>query len=56
MGNNHNRWFGKNKRKVIFLGLENSGKSTFLSYLLTNKFEEKYIPTKDVTIETVKIK
>ena len=53
MGNNHSRWFGKNKRKVIFLGLENSGKSTFLSYLLTNKFDASLTPTKDVVIETV---
>jgi len=56
MGNNHSRWFGKNKRKVIFLGLENSGKSAFLTYLLTKKFEDDIEPTKDVVIETVQIK
>jgi hypothetical protein len=28
MGNNHNQYFGKDKRKIIVLGLEKSGKSS----------------------------
>jgi hypothetical protein len=28
MGNNHDQYFGKDKRKIIVLGLKDSGKSS----------------------------
>jgi GTPase SAR1 family protein len=28
MGNNHDKYFGSDKRKIIILGLENAGKTS----------------------------
>lgn len=28
MGNNHDQFFGKNKRKVLFLGMTDAGKTS----------------------------
>lgn len=33
---NHSRWFSKNHRRVICVGLKNSGKSSITSYLTMN--------------------
>jgi hypothetical protein len=32
MGNNHDQYFGKDKRKIIVLGLEGSGKTSKFGY------------------------
>ncbi len=32
MGNNHDQYFGKDKRKVIVLGLEGAGKTSNITY------------------------
>mmetsp|Transcript_13061 Transcript_13061/g.15000 ORF Transcript_13061/g.15000 Transcript_13061/m.15000 type:complete len:183 (+) Transcript_13061:25-573(+) len=58
MGNtaNHKRWFSDKKRKVLLLGIENSGKTTFLKWLKTGKFESTHVPTKDLEIENIKTK
>lgn len=33
MGNNHEQYFGKDKRKIIVLGLEGAGKTSKLNIL-----------------------
>jgi len=52
MGNthNHNVWFSKSKRKLILLGFEGSGKSTFLEFIKSGKFFDSYTPTSDAEI------
>lgn len=34
MGNNHDKFFSKNKRKLLVLGVQDSGKSSKKKYLL----------------------
>ena len=47
MGNNQNKYFGINKRKVILVGLPTSGKSTLLRMVKgDNKGKgAQYVPT-----------
>jgi GTPase SAR1 family protein len=35
MGNNHDKFFSKDKRRFLVLGLENSGKTTIIYKLKT---------------------
>ncbi len=41
MGNNHNDFFGTNKRKVLFLGLAEAGKTTFINTLKGKETSKK---------------
>ena len=57
MGNNHNKYFGQNKRKILILGLSTSGKTSNLPFFFISiallrilKGDEKkimgpYVPT-----------
>ncbi len=45
MGNNHNKYFGINKRKLILVGLPTSGKSTLLRMVKGEKKTTQYVPT-----------
>ena len=54
MGNNHNQYFGKDKRKIIVLGLEDAGKTSkiYVMYLaLVN-----YIVSEKINFNTQKTK
>lgn len=44
---NHSRWFGKNNRRVICLGLKNSGKSALTSFLV-NKYPRAAKPLPEI--------
>ena len=47
MGNNHNKYFGINKRKLILVGLPASGKTTLLRLVKGGQKSKatQYIPT-----------
>ncbi|TNV75755.1 hypothetical protein FGO68_gene1175 [Halteria grandinella] len=57
MGNNHNKYFGTNKRKVLILGLACSGKTTLLRILKDSKKGTQrslqYVPTELFNNEAV---
>ena len=40
MGNNHDKYFGDNKRKVVILGPESSGKTTLYRLMKGAEREE----------------
>lgn len=63
MGNNHDKYFGSDKRKIIILGLDNAGKtskvwaiSAFLKYVSKETVDFNTEKTKNLNIEDVKIK
>ncbi|KRX06969.1 P-loop containing nucleoside triphosphate hydrolase [Pseudocohnilembus persalinus] len=47
MGNNHNKYFNEAQRKIVLIGIENSGKTSLIKFLKKELFQEKYEPTKD---------
>lgn len=51
---NHVRWFGKNHRRVIILGLQHSGKST-LTQVLTSEFERAAKPLPEIGCYKIKV-
>lgn len=63
MGNNHDQYFGKEKRKIIILGLEGSGKSSnfnficlaLVNYLIKEKLDYNLPKTKNFNIYDKKI-
>lgn len=54
MGNNHNKHFSKQERKVLVLGVENTGKTTLINFMQSKPFKEEYEPTKDMDIVDIK--
>jgi len=45
MGNNQEKYFGLNKRKVVIIGPEASGKSTVYALMRGDEIERRYLPT-----------
>ena len=63
MGNNHDQYFGKDKRKIIVLGLEGSGKTSnfrlitlaLVNYIISEKVDFNTQKTKNLNILDKKI-
>lgn len=51
---NHDKWYSKEKRKVLLLGLDKAGKTCLVEFLKSKHFFGDYAATTDVQIEDLK--